>query len=174
MSARGRSGLALAVAVLAALALAACRTVPIEAEEIPGIDRVVTRYRSAADTHRIGQTFLGHAPGEDGADVLILTDPASRIGYYFHLALDIDPPAGSRVRLEVVEVENQPPVVRDFPLPRNPGGLFGEVVIGLTGASARSPKWHPIAWRASVIGPGGETLAARRSFLWGAPRELAK
>ena len=171
MSAPGRHGLALAVAVLAALATPACRTVPVEADELPGIERVVTRYRSAADVHRVGQTFLGDQPGEDGADVLLLTDPASRVGYYFRIALDLDPPAGSKVRLEVVETENQSPVVRDFDLPRNPGGLFGELVIGLTGASARSPSWHPVAWRVSILGPDGKSLAIRRSFLWGAPRE---
>lgn len=171
MSASGRHGLALAVAVLAALATPACRTVPVEADELPGIDRVVARYRSAADVHRVGHTFLGDKPGEDGADVLLLTDPASHVGYYFRIALDLDPPAGSKVRLEVVETENQPPVVRDFALPRNPGGLFGEVVVGLTGASARSPKWHPVAWRVSILGPDGKPLAIRRSFLWGAPRE---
>jgi len=167
-------GLALAVATLATLGTPGCRTVPIDAEEIPGIDRVVARYRSEADVHRIGQAFLGDEPGEDGSDVLLLTDPASRVGYHFRLALDLDPPPGSKIRMEIVETENQPPVVRDFPLPRNPGGLFGEVVIGLTGASARAPKWHPIAWRASVIGPDGTVLAARRSFLWGAPRDLGK
>ena len=171
MSVRGRHGLALVVAVLAALASPACRTVPVEADELPGIDRVVTRYRGSADVHRVGQTFLGDRPGEDGADVLLLTDPASHVGYYFRLALDIDPPAGSKVRLEVVEFENQAPVVRTFGLPRNPGGLFGEVVVGLTGSSARSPKWHPVAWRVSILGPDGKPLAIRRSFLWGAPRE---
>jgi hypothetical protein len=167
-------GLAPAVAALAILASAACRTVPIDAEEVPGIDRVVARYRGEADVHRVGQTFLGDEPGQDGTDVLLLTDPASHVGYYFRIALDLDPPAGSRIRMEIVETENQPPVVRDFPLPRNPGGPFGEFVIGLTGASARSPKWHPVAWRASVVGPDGAVLAARRSFLWGAPRDLGK
>lgn len=167
----GRHGLALAVAVLAALATPGCRTVPTEADELPGIDRVIARYRGAADVHRVGHTFLGDKPGADGADVLLLTDPASHVGYYFRIDLAIDPPAGSRIRLEVVETENQAPVVRDFALPRNPGGLFGEVVVGLTGAAARSPKWHPVAWRVSVIGPDGKPLAIRRSFLWGAPRE---
>lgn len=171
MSLRGRHGLALAVAVLAALAMPACRTVPVEADELPGIARVSCRYRGAADVHRVGHTFLGDKPAADGADVLLLTDPASHVGYYFRIALDLEPPAASKVLLEVVETENQPPVIRTFDLPRNPGWLFGEVVVGLTGASARSPKWHPVAWRVSILGPDGKPLAIRRSFLWGAPRE---
>lgn len=170
MSPRGRQGLGRLAAVLVVLLAVGCATVPVEDDEVPGIDRVVGRYRGEADVHRLGQAF-GQQPAPDGADVILLSDPASRIGYYFWVALDLEPPAGSSVRLEYVERENQPPIVRNFPLPRNPGGLFGEVALGLTGPDARSPKWNPVAWRVSVVGPDGKVLAAKRSFLWGAPRE---
>lgn len=172
MSAFGRQGLGRLTAVLVVLLLAGCQSVPFEADEVPGIDRVVTRYRGEKEIHRLSQTW-GVEPSADGSDVVILSDRASRIGYYFWINLGIDPPAGSSVRIEYVDKENLPPTVRTYALARNPGGLFGEIVVGLTGPDARTPKWHPIAWRVSIISPEGKTLASKRSFLWGAPRERA-
>lgn len=154
------------------LLLAGCATVPYPADEIPGIARVDEAYRGAAEVHRLSEPFLGEA-GDSETDVVLRTDPASRVGYHFSIALasGFKPPAGSRVRVQYVAKEGEAAAERTLALPRNPGWWFGEIVFGLTGADAPAPRWRPVAWRVSVLGPDGKELAARRSFLWGAPTD---
>lgn len=157
---------------LLALLLAGCATVPHSADEKPGIARVDEAYRGAAQAHRLAQPFLGE-PGDSRTDVILRTDPASRVGYHFSIALasGFEPPAGSKVRVQYVAKEGEAAVTRTLDLPRNPGWWFGEIVFALTGADAPTPTWHPLAWRVSILGPDGSELAARRSFLWGAPTD---
>lgn len=154
------------------LLLAGCASLPYPADEIPGIVRVDEGYRSEADAHRLAQAFLGE-PGDSETDVILRTDPASRVGYHFHVALasGLELPAGAKVRVQYVAKEGEAAVERTLPLPRRPGWWFGEVVIGLTGGDAPTPKWRPVAWRISVLGPDGKELAVRRSFLWGMPTD---
>lgn len=151
------------------LLTAGCATVPYPAVEIPGIARVDEGYRGPADVQRLAP----ESEATEGMDVVLRTDRASRIGYHFHIALDwgFEPPAGSKVRLQYVAKEGETATERILPLPRNPGWWFGEIVVALTGADAPTPKWRPLAWRVSILGPDGRELAVRRSFLWGMPTD---
>lgn len=159
-------------AVLLALLLAGCQGLPVEADEKPGIDRVFERYRNAAQVERVSETFLA-APPEEGADATLLSDPKSRVGYEFSVSLDgsLEVPEGSLFRLECVFKEGEPTFTRTFPITRRPGWFFGEYNLRLTGKDDPGSKVRPVAWRISVIGPDAAVLAARRSFLWGAPND---
>jgi hypothetical protein len=156
---------------LLVLLAAGCATVPRDAAEIPGISRVDETYRGPSQVQRLTR----QSPEEEaeGMDVVLRTDKASRIGYHFFIALDhgFEPPAGSKVRLQVVAKEGEAAKVRTFDLPRNPGWWFGEIVVALTGGDAPTPGWKPLAWRVSILGPDGKELAVRRSFLWGMPTD---
>lgn len=155
---------------LLVLLTAGCSTVPYPADELPGIARVDETYRGPSQVQRLTQAG---EEDESGPDVILRTDRASRIGYHFYIALNrgFEPPAGSRVRVQYVAKEGEPATERTMALPRNPGWWFGEIVVALTGADAPAPKWRPLAWRVSILGPDGKELAARRSFLWGAPTD---
>lgn len=159
-------------AVLLALLLAGCQDLPVELDARPGVARVYQRHRSEAQLERAGQTLLGHGPDE-GSDLVLLSAPGSRAGYEFDVALDrsVDVPAGARFRLEVVRKEGQPAEVREFPLTGRPGWFFGEYALRLNGADDPGPRWRPVAWRISLVGPDGSVLACRQSFLWGAPND---
>lgn len=157
-------------AVLLALLLAGCESLPSQPDEKPGIFRVYERHRSRDQIERVSETFVSAEP-ESGSDVPLLSHPGSRVGYEFAVTLDhsLDLPAGASFRLECVVREGQPPLVRDFPILHQPGWFFGEYLLRLTGPDDPGPKVRPVAWRLSVLGPDGALLAARRSFLWGAP-----
>lgn len=161
--------------VLLALMLAGCQGLPAELDEKPGIARVYERYRSAAQVERAGQTLLGDDP-ESGSDVVLRTDATARGGYEFDVTLDgsVKVPAGAVFRLEVVRKEGQPAEVRQFPIAGHPGWFFGEYALRLTGADDPGPRWRPVAWRISLVGPDGAVIAARHSFLWGAPNDAAR
>lgn len=157
---------------LLALLLAGCQALPVELDEKAGIGRVYERYRTARQVERVSQTLAAAGP-EEGGDVVLLSDAKSRLGYEFQVSLDgsLDVPAGARFRVEFVRDEGQPAVVREFPITAKPGWFFGEYCLRLTGADDPGPRWRPVAWRISVIGADGAVLAARRSFLWGAPAD---
>ena len=174
MTAGVRMDLSRLAAGLLALLLAGCQSLPVDLDEKPGIARVYERYRSATQVERASETLFG-AEAEDGSDAVILSDPKSRVGYQFEVALDtfLDVPEGASFRLELIRKEAQPPEIHVFPITRRPGWFFGEYVLRLTGAAAPDTRWRPVAWRISLVGPDGAVLAARRSFLWGAPTDLA-
>lgn len=174
MSRCSRQGRCRLAAVLLAALLAGCRALPVSPDEKPGISRVYEQHRSLVQLERAGQTFFGDGP-EEGSDVILLSDARSRTGYQFELSLDrsLEVPAGSVFRLEYVRKEGQPPEVRNFPVTGRPGWFFGEYILRLTGADDPGADWRPVAWRVSLLGPDGAVLAARRSFLWGAPSDLA-
>lgn len=157
------------VAGLLVLLTAGCATVPFTAVELPGIARVDEDYRGPAQVQRLTR----ETEDEEGHDVVLRTDTASRIGYHFFIALDrgFSPPAGSKVRVQYVAKEGEAATDRTMALPRNPGWWFGEIVVALTGADAPTPRWKPLAWRVSILGPDGKELAVRRSFLWGMPTD---
>lgn len=173
MSLAGRMDLGRVAAVLLALLLAGCESLPTELDEKPGIDRVYERHRSREQIERVSETFVGSEP-ESGSDVVLLSQPGSRAGYEFGVKLEgsLDLPAGASFRLECVLKEGQPPLVRTFPIERRPGWFFGEYLLRLTGADDPGSAVRPVAWRLSVIAPDGAVLAARHSFLWGAPTDL--
>lgn len=174
MTRRARQGLGRLAVGLLAWVLAGCSSLPVELDEKPGIDRVYERHRSAAQLERAGQTLSSDGP-EEGSDAIFLSDPKSRAGYQFEVTLDgsVQVPAGSSFRVEMVRQEGQPPQVRDFPVTRQPGWFFGEYVLRFSGADDPGPRWRPVAWRISLLGPDGKALAVRRSFLWGAPNDVA-
>lgn len=162
------------VVVLLALLLAGCQGLPVDADEKPGIGRVFERYRTAIQVERVSETFVAAQP-EEGADATYLSDPKSRVGYEFAVSLDgsLEIPQGSRFRLECVFKEGESTFTHFFPIERRPGWFFGEYILRLTGKDDPGSKVRPIAWRISVVGPDGTILAARRSFLWGAPNDAS-
>lgn len=174
MSRLARQGRCRLAAVLLAALLAGCQSLPVSPDEKPGIGRVYEQHRSLAQLERAGQTLFGDGP-EEGSDVILLSDPRSRAGYQFELSLErkVEVPPGSVFRVEYVRQEGQPPVVRNFPVVGRPGWFFGEYILRLTGADDPGARWRPVAWRISLLGPDGTVLAARRSFLWGAPADVA-
>jgi len=155
---------------LLALLLAGCQELPVELDSQPGVARVFERYRSAAQIERASEALLGSEP-EDGADVILLSDAKSRVGFEFQVVLkgSLDVPAGSAFRVDYVRKEGEAAVSRTFRITRQPGWFFGEYCLRLTGADDPGPAWRPVAWRISVLGPDGAVLASRHSFLWGAP-----
>lgn len=159
-------------AALAALLFAGCDTPVVSSDEVPGISYVSERRRTADDVSRASEV-LG-AKEDHGADVVFRTDPAARGGYYYYIKLADAPPADARLVLQVVRAENTPAERHEFPARFRPGFPFGEYVIGLTGKQAGDAKWRPIAWRVSVVDAKGKVLAAKHSFLWGAPRDLGR
>lgn len=175
MSSRARQDRGRHAAVLLALMLAGCQTLPVELDEKPGITRVYERYRSTSQVERVGQTFFGDEP-EQGSDLVLRSDASSRVGYEFDVVLagSTEVPAGAAFRLEVVRKEGEPAEVRTFPITGRPGWFFGEYALRLTGADDHGSSWRPVAWRISLVGPDGAVIAARRSFLWGAPTDEAR
>jgi hypothetical protein len=159
-------------AILLALTFAGCASLPVELDEKEGISRVYEKYRAAKSVERASDTFF-ETPSDDSPDAVFRTDPKSKVGYEFAIALhrSVDVVAGSKFRLEYVAKEGLAPTVREFPITSHPGWFFGEYKLVLTGSDAPSARWYPVAWRISLIGPDGVVLAARRSFLWGAPAD---
>ncbi|MEN9653611.1 MAG: hypothetical protein RL303_1331 [Verrucomicrobiota bacterium] len=155
---------------LTALLLIGCDTPAISTDEVSGISYVNERRRSAADTARAADVLV--ASEDHGGDVVFRTEAASRPGYYFYLKLSEVPPADSRLVLQVVRTEGTAPERYEFPATTRPGFFFGEFVIGLTGKQAGGPQWRPVAWRLSLVDARGRVLAAKHSFLWGAPGDL--
>lgn len=172
MSPRVRMDPGRLAAVLLALLLAGCQSLPVEIDEKAGVARVYERYRSGEQVERVSETFTGAEP-ESGNDVALPSDPRSRAGYEFAVVLDssLDLPEGAAFRLECVLKEGQSPLVRTFPITRRPGWFFGEYLLRLTGADNPGVLARPVAWRISVVARDGSVLAARRSFLWGAPSD---
>ena len=161
-------------ASLLALTFAGCASLPIEMDEKEGIRYVYEHYRNAKAVERVSDTFF-ETPADDYPDAVFRTDPKSKVGYEFAIALNrsIDVVPGSKFRVEYVTKEGLAPTVREFAITRHPGWFFGEYKVVLTGTDAPSSQWHPVAWRISLIGPDGAILAARHSFLWGAPNDTA-
>jgi len=155
---------------LTALLLIGCDTPAISTDEVPGFAYVNERRRTATDTARVADVL---DKGEDhGANVVFRTDAAVRPGYYFYLKLAEAPPADARLILQVVRAEGAAPERYEFPAKARPGFFFGEFVLGLTGKQAGDAQWRPVAWRLSLVDASGRVLAAKHSFLWGAPGDL--
>jgi hypothetical protein len=157
----------LPTAALLALLCSGCDRQPEFGIESPGIVLLTEKRRTAADAARIGDTF--GSPEEDGVHVSLRSDPAARAGHYYFVRLDIEPPPGSALVLQVVRKEGAPSERHVFPLVRRTTPPFGEYAVGLTGAHAGPDGWRPVAWRLSLVDASGKTLAARHSFLWGTP-----
>jgi len=159
-------------AVLLALTFAGCASLPVAMDEKEGISRVYENYRAAKAVERVSDTFF-ETPSDDSPDAVFRTDPKSKVGYEFAIALNrsVDVVDGSKFRVEYVTKEGVAPSVREFPITSHPGWFFGEYKLALTGKDAPPAHWHPVAWRISLIGPDGAVIAARHSFLWGAPAD---
>ncbi len=164
-----RGGRILSAALLALL-VSGCDRQAQRGVEVPGIVLLADAPRTSADVRRIDDTF--GRPESDGVHVSLRTDPTSRPGHYFFLQLDLDPPQGSSLVLQVVRREGAPAERHVFPLVRQPVPPLGEYAVGLTGVHAGPEGWRPVAWRLSVVDASGRTLAARHSFLWGTPDDL--
>lgn len=162
-------GRLLAAALLATL-LGGCDRQPASGIEKPGITLLAERRRSVSDGARIDDTF--GRPEDDGVHVSLRSDPKSRAGHYFFLQLDVDPPAGASLVVQVVRRDGVTPERHVFPLVRRPVPPLGEYAVGLTGVHAGAEGWHPVAWRLSLVDGSGRTLAARHSFLWGTPDDV--
>ena len=151
-----------------ARAVAALLCVGAQAAPAIEISRVTTHVFGHDDFVRLGEYFTG---GEDaGRRTIVRTDNLQRSGYY--LVVDLDEPlsglaSGSAAVLDYVTSASGEQQRLEFPLDAGKGRTL---LIGLTGPEWDSLENPLLAWRVSLIGPGGEELASRHSFLWQMPQ----
>lgn len=133
---------------------------------------VTHRDRKASDFKRVAEYFTGKP--ENGDDVVLPLDPASRDGHWFTFAIGLTEslPAGTSAVLEIVRSDKSGPQTHTVKLPHKPeSALTREYHIGLTGKEALAKDAKITAWRFSLRDFSGKTLAAEQSFLWELPVE---
>jgi hypothetical protein len=132
------------------------------------IIRVWPDYRTAQSFVGIREYFTGEeSPAKN--QTLLRSQPGERAGFYFLTRLANQGPEiiGTKIRLEVVSPRD--PVAANYIFPmRIPHGQH-VYQIGLTGIDWPVPNEHPVAWRLTVIGPDGQELGSKQSFLWSKP-----
>lgn len=130
------------------------------------MQRVWPGYRTAESFTTLSDYF-GGATSTTNQHAL-RTHPETREGFYwltrFKSATLFQ---GSTVRVEVTRQGNTDPLIFDFDwdVPTGSNAIY----IGLTGDDWADANEVPIAWRLSLIGPGGDLLTSSQSFLWDHP-----
>lgn len=153
----------LRIPVLLVLVLAASA---VTADELKFV-RVWPGWHDAEYFERVSEYFT-HTENT-GGQFILRTQPEQRAGFYFLTRL-ANPGAAldhTKLVLDVIMPGSPAPKTYTFepPLPT------GETVyqIGVTGADWPGRKIHPLAWRLTVTGADGTTLAVENSFLWEIP-----
>ena len=122
-------------------------------------------YKEHADFVRLSEFFNGRE--NTGRRAIVRSQPDSRTGLYFSLALKVaELPGGAKVKLEVVRTSAPEPKSFQMDLPQAPEGAR-EVLVGLTGEDWSGPDERPVAWRLQVLDVAGGIFASEKSFLWG-------
>ena len=151
---------------LLATSLVGCVTAPPNTVETVDIKDIRPRYIEAEQFMRIGEYLSGK---EVTGDRLILrSDPASRTGCYFVLALDEKVrrlPKGTTIRGEVYTARSPEVQVLEMTLPSE-RPKTKEVFFGLTGEDWPEGSPVPGAWRFTILTPNGGTMAQKQSYLW--------
>ena len=129
--------------------------------------RVWPGYRSADSFERISEYFTGEE--NTGGQTVLRSRPAERAGFYFLARLKNAGPAvaGATFELDVITPASAAPRTFTF----TAGLPAGEHVfnLGLTGADWPGAKVQPVAWKLTVLAPGGAELARAQSYLWEKP-----
>ncbi len=136
----------------------------------PHLRYVTHQDRKASDFKRVAEYFTGKP--ENGDDVVLPLDPASRDGHWFTFAVGLTetPPAGAAAVLEVIRSDRTGPQTYTVKLPHKPASaLSREYHIGLTGKEALAKGAKITAWRLTLRDFAGKVLAAEQSFLWELP-----
>ncbi|HZP60518.1 MAG TPA: hypothetical protein VFB27_09365 [Opitutaceae bacterium] len=129
--------------------------------------RIWPGYRSAASFERISEYFDGAE--NSGGQTLLRSQPAERAGFYFLARLKNagDAVVGTIFELEVVAPGSAAPHTFTFTADLPAGEhVFN---LGLTGADWPDAKTRPVAWKLTVLAPGGAELARQQSYLWEKP-----
>ncbi len=130
---------------------------------------VLVEYREASSFIRISEYLTGR-PAEPSIPTL-RTAPDHLDGLYYLVVLDESLerlPEAVQVELSILTDGDPEPVRHEFSLPGG-GGRKDRFLVGLTGEAWPSDPDapYPTAWRIRMMGLEGETLAEKRSFLWG-------
>lgn len=153
-----RLALAAALGLLAATASAA------------DLVRLWPRYRPAADFDSISEHFTGTE--DNGRDIALRTQPASRDGFYFLARLRWSDGertlTGYTIRLEIIPPGSSATTTHTFTLPP-PARTSQAYHLGITGADWPHGSAEPSAWRLTLLAPDGTPLLSRQSFLWSLP-----
>lgn len=156
----------LLIPALAYLLLFGCATAPKEALTSVEIKEVKPRYIAGERLTRASEYFTGEE--NKGKRILLRSMPKARSGYYFTLILDEKVrrlPRGTVIIGEFFTPDSVEMQTYEFKLPdRRP--KTREIFVGLTGEDWPDPQSVPAAWRFSIRGPNGNTLAETQSFLW--------
>lgn len=129
------------------------------------IVRVWPDYRGEESFVRLGEYFGGR---EKSPELIVRSQESSRSGYYFLTRFKADAALqGSILALEYVLPGDEAPRVQFFPLDLPRGSRA--VLAGLTGPDWPGAAVAPTAWRLRLLGPDGDELVRRQSFLWSLP-----
>ena len=122
-------------------------------------------YKEHADFVRVSEFLNGRE--HLGARAVVRTQPQSRTGLYFSLAVRVgELPAGSKVRVDVVRVASPEPQTHQLDLPQSPAKAR-ELMVGLTGEDWGASDERPVAWCIQLLDAAGGVVASEKSFLWG-------
>jgi hypothetical protein len=129
--------------------------------------RVSADWRTADSFTRISEYFDGKE--NTSGQTILRSQPKAREGFYVlvHTATKAAIP-GARFELQVYLPGMEQP--RVFTGATDVPAGSHVTLTGLTGADWPGEKIKPVAWRVSVFGPDGATLASEQSFLWSPPR----
>ena len=149
--------------ILLAAVLAACSLQAVELRS--GFPRHLTD----GDNARLAK-FFGHEPKKI-LRATLYSDPTSQEGLFFVGELDCavrDLPEGTSARLETLFEGDKTARAVDFDLARVKSSPAKSLFLGLTSPEFFDPKKDPhiLAWKISLIGPDGNTLAQSASPLW--------
>jgi len=156
----------LLIPALASFLFFGCASVPKEALTSIEIREVKPRYIEADQLTRASEYFTGEE--NKGKRILLRSTTGVKIGYYFTLILDEKVrrlPKGTVIIGEFFTPDSVDMQTYEFKLPnRRPNTR--EIFVGLTGDDWPDRQSVPAAWRFSIRGPNGNTLAETQSFLW--------
>lgn len=126
--------------------------------------RVWPQWRNADAFDRIREYFGG--PENDGRETVLRTHPDERAGLYFLVRVKASEPiANSRLVLDIIRPDS--PDARQYSFPVSLPAKSHVAEIGLTdGDWPGGRDAHPVAWKLSLVGSGGQVLASQHSFLW--------
>jgi hypothetical protein len=151
------------------LTLLLCIVLPaaaIAADSGLTVVRVYTGWREAESFKRIAEYFDGKE--HTGGEIVVRTQPLQRGGYYF-LVRTQNPGATvtAKINAELIMPSETKPRTHTFATEIPAGKAVLD--LGLTGADWPDAKTNPVAWKLTLVGPGGNVLATSASYLWEKP-----
>jgi hypothetical protein len=154
------------LSTLAFVFLTACTSTPDPSLTSVEIKEIKPRYIDADQLTRVSEYFTGHE--NPGGRVFLRSTPEAKSGYYFTLILDEKVrrlPKGTTILGEFYTPDSVDLQSYEFTLP-NRRPKTKEIFLGLTGEDWPDTGAVPAAWRFTIKGPNGNTLAQSQSYLW--------